>query len=249
MKEMDLDDFRDEGYLLEANRQFFHPLGIALFVAFDDDGNATHLGAHDDRDDPEGWYFNVEPDDVAKVAHIAEVADARREPRMARLGYWVQPVETLMQDSKRLTGEVPTEPESFYAVRRADGDLIGDYQWVGCSGAADWPFDDDEDVDPGEYEIVRMTVESVTKRTFGGPPPLNDGGPKVTTETLAELAKRIIAAEDLSDISTEALAVVDAVLAEVADWLDERASAIKSPTVINELTLRRDELREQLKNV
>jgi hypothetical protein len=30
--------FVDEGYLLEANRQFFHPLGLQLTASVQDDG-------------------------------------------------------------------------------------------------------------------------------------------------------------------------------------------------------------------
>lgn len=91
---IDLAEFRDTGYLAEANRQFFHPLGLALFVNFDDDGNATHLGVFDDRADPEGWYMNNVDDDLrAKAARVA-AERARRDPiRQAALGYVIQPLD------------------------------------------------------------------------------------------------------------------------------------------------------------
>jgi hypothetical protein len=54
---MDIAEFRAQGFLQEANRLFFHPLGLALFVEVDDDGNETLGGVYDSRDDDEGFCF------------------------------------------------------------------------------------------------------------------------------------------------------------------------------------------------
>jgi hypothetical protein len=55
IRRMDIAEFRDFGYLQEVNRLFFHPLGLALEVLVDDDGNVTMLGGiWDYRNDPEG---------------------------------------------------------------------------------------------------------------------------------------------------------------------------------------------------
>lgn len=35
IKRMDIKEFREEGFLQEVNRQFFHPLGLALSIAVD----------------------------------------------------------------------------------------------------------------------------------------------------------------------------------------------------------------------
>lgn len=61
------------------------------------------------------------------------------------------------------------EPESFYAIRLTDGELIyGDYEWMKCDGPDDWTVpDEDTHYEPTEYEIVRMVVEPIAKRTFG----------------------------------------------------------------------------------
>lgn len=70
------------------------------------------------------------------------------------------------------------EPESFYAMRRTDGEEIGDYSWVSAGGPDDWtPAEDDaEEADePIEYELCRMTVEVVSRRTFGPSSPPCDG--------------------------------------------------------------------------
>lgn len=61
------------------------------------------------------------------------------------------------------------KPESFYAIRRTDGEEIyGEYAWMACNGPDDWTVGEESDHDePTEYEIVRMTVEPVARRSFG----------------------------------------------------------------------------------
>lgn len=85
------EELRDEGYLLEANRRFFHPLGLALAVA--EDGGISIL---DDRGDPEGWYFaELEDEETrAKAENVARLEAERRPARLAALGYWIQPGPT-----------------------------------------------------------------------------------------------------------------------------------------------------------
>ena len=56
IKYLDLYEFIDEGYLQEANRLFFHPLGLALQVYFEDDVPAG-IKVWDYREDPEGIAF------------------------------------------------------------------------------------------------------------------------------------------------------------------------------------------------
>lgn len=60
-------DFMDEGFLQEANRLFFHPLGLALSVVTEEDGS-TRLGEiWDCRSDPEGIVFENNLIDVKKA--------------------------------------------------------------------------------------------------------------------------------------------------------------------------------------
>lgn len=77
----------------------------------------------------------------------------------------------LLAEVERLTGE--QRGESFYAIRFTDGELIyGEYAWLEADGPYDWTVADESDHDePTEYEIVRMHVEPITRRTFGGPAP------------------------------------------------------------------------------
>lgn len=57
MKTIDLNEFREKGYLQEANRKFFHPLGLALTVGTDEN-NQVQLFVQDSREDPEGFAFD-----------------------------------------------------------------------------------------------------------------------------------------------------------------------------------------------
>lgn len=70
IKRMDIKEFREEGFLQEANRLFFHPLGLALEVKVEDDGTETLGGIWDYRDDPEGVAFGpdmIDPEKIQKV--------------------------------------------------------------------------------------------------------------------------------------------------------------------------------------
>lgn len=66
--------------------------------------------------------------------------------------------------------------ESFYAIRRTDGEQIwGDYAWMGCDGPDDWTVADNaDDEEPVEYEIVRMHVEPIARKTYGDPHDLHE---------------------------------------------------------------------------
>ncbi len=58
VKRIDIKEFRALGFLQEANRLFFHPLGLALEVIVDEENGAEMLGGvWDYRDDPEGMFF------------------------------------------------------------------------------------------------------------------------------------------------------------------------------------------------
>jgi hypothetical protein len=94
VKRIDIEEFRQVGYLQEVNRCFLHPLGLALEVITDDQGRAVSLGGvWDYRDDPEGMNFGPGMIDEAKVDRIANEWDDKAAARQERLGYVVQPVE------------------------------------------------------------------------------------------------------------------------------------------------------------
>jgi len=90
-------DLRDEGYLQEVNRGFFHPLGLALAVEFDPDNPDAPAvcSIHDVRDDPEGYEFDWTDnasDSIAKANRVRAIGDARAPARKDALGYWQQPL-------------------------------------------------------------------------------------------------------------------------------------------------------------
>jgi hypothetical protein len=93
---MDIKKFTEEGYLQEANRQFFHPLGLALTIRAETDDVTGDVigpvlaGIQDFRDDPEGMIFTEI--DAEKAGKVLAAVKARGEPRRSALGYWIQPV-------------------------------------------------------------------------------------------------------------------------------------------------------------
>ena len=99
---MDIVEFRDGGYLQEANRLFFHPLGLAVEIMQETD-DETGLkspwiisGIWDVRDDPEGVQFNEEymaSDEAARKAQNVEREMRKRsEVRAKGLGFVIQPL-------------------------------------------------------------------------------------------------------------------------------------------------------------
>lgn len=97
IRRMDIREFREFGFLQEVNRQFFHPLGLAMEVASDDDGNWIVSGVLDYRDDPEGLHFGEafgDPEDKAKAARVQSLLESKAANRQRLLGYVIQPVET-----------------------------------------------------------------------------------------------------------------------------------------------------------
>ena len=72
IKRIDIKEFREQGFLQEANRLFFHPLGLALEVVIEDDGTERLGGVWDYRDDPEGMVYGdgiIDQQKISKVEH------------------------------------------------------------------------------------------------------------------------------------------------------------------------------------
>jgi hypothetical protein len=94
LKFIDLHEFQDQGYLLEVNRQFFHPLGLALTLRFNlDTGAADIMGIQDWRDDPEGGLFTeITPEEGVKAKEIERQWQEKAAVRQERYGFVVQPL-------------------------------------------------------------------------------------------------------------------------------------------------------------
>lgn len=91
---MDLKEFREFGYLQEANRRFFHPLGLALGVVEEHLTGTRYLVVQDHRGNQEGMIFaQDDPPEPEKYERVAEELVKRFAVRLDALGYDVQPVE------------------------------------------------------------------------------------------------------------------------------------------------------------
>ncbi|MFW6247280.1 MAG: hypothetical protein ACOC22_03875 [bacterium] len=60
-------EFREKGYLQEVNRRFLHPLGLALEVYIDENGEEEITGVWDSREDPEGIYYDLKNSDQERL--------------------------------------------------------------------------------------------------------------------------------------------------------------------------------------
>jgi len=92
-KIMDLQEFIEIGYLQEANRQFFHPLGLELSICFDDN-EYGELFIIDDRNNPEGRKYPElsDEDSFKKNANILDITRKKFPIRIRNLGYLIQPI-------------------------------------------------------------------------------------------------------------------------------------------------------------
>lgn len=93
---LDLNTFVVFGYLQEANRLFFHPLGLALQVIQE---GRPRLRVIDARDDPEGVVFERLDGEAEKkrAVRVAERAEEKGRVRVERWGWTVQPVGSVME--------------------------------------------------------------------------------------------------------------------------------------------------------
>ena len=89
MKDIDVKEFREKGYLQELNRQFLHPLGMALYTSIDDKGKESFGGVFDARNDSEGFVFSDM--DVEKTRAVEKEQIEKRKSRIKELGYFIQP--------------------------------------------------------------------------------------------------------------------------------------------------------------
>lgn len=89
IKRIDVKEFREIGLLVEANRTFFHPLGLALEVIIDEDGMEKLGGIWDYRDDPEGILYGP-PFPAEKIENAKKIIDAKHKERQEILGFIYQ---------------------------------------------------------------------------------------------------------------------------------------------------------------
>lgn len=103
IKRIDIREFRERGYLQELNRQFLHPLGLALEVVILDDGSEELGGVWDYRSDSEGgirYGYNdsqcSSPERLQKAREKMEFVKKEQSdrviPRKVSAGHWIEPI-------------------------------------------------------------------------------------------------------------------------------------------------------------
>lgn len=92
VKRMSIAEFRELGFLQEANRLFFHPRGLALEVVTDDETGATMRlgGIWDYREDPEGITYSDDMIDPEKIERVQAELERHRPTREEMFGSVVQ---------------------------------------------------------------------------------------------------------------------------------------------------------------
>lgn len=112
IKYLNLKVFRDEGFLLEANRLFFHPLGLALGVYYDENDIENTKGIdpekdepkglviYDSRDDPEGtaYYSLADDGDQEKYDNVTKLREEKANIRLEKFGWVIQPMGHKFED-------------------------------------------------------------------------------------------------------------------------------------------------------
>jgi hypothetical protein len=103
IKYMDLNEFADDGWLQEANRQFFHPLGLALEVSdSDQSGRYDTIRIWDYREDPEGMVFGT---GMLKQAKVDLVAAERKKHQAARAAIFDPQLNVRRADGSKVLTE------------------------------------------------------------------------------------------------------------------------------------------------
>ena len=113
IKYIDLKEFIDMGLLLEVNRVFFHPIGLALEIDIVDDGSHFVGGIWDYREDDEGMLFNKL--DKEKMDRARRFICRQIARRFKKLGYVCQTKDLMGEKIRQTPGDIrystgPAEP-------------------------------------------------------------------------------------------------------------------------------------------
>jgi len=133
IKRIDIKEFRELGFLQELNRQFLHPMGMALDVSIDDDGNETLKGIWDYRDDPEGIIFDIANSDEERIKRfqeneerVANHIDKMIASRIETLGFGVEEIP------KKINPLIDIDGLTIFEKNLSDfrNDLIKEYDII-----------------------------------------------------------------------------------------------------------------------
>ena len=96
IKTISIKEFVEKGYLQEVNRQFFHPLGLALECAYYEDLKEWVLHSiWDYRDDPEGMTFGIfDESNIEKAKNVITEQYMKKTVRRLKFG-WSEGIQPL----------------------------------------------------------------------------------------------------------------------------------------------------------
>lgn len=144
IKRIDIKEFREKGYLQELNRQFLHPLGLAMEVIINEEtGEETLGGVWDYRDDPEGMLYQDGMLEMEvfknKVANVKKLYEEKAAYRKDKFGWVVQPIE---KSTETITGCCNIHYMSTDDQYKCE-EYTGDYVEMPISNCSTcWYFDD-----------------------------------------------------------------------------------------------------------
>ena len=100
MKRIDIKEFQEKGYLQEVNRRFLHPLGLALEIVQQENGDITLGGIWDSREDEEGIYYDLKNSKEDRIERfeknmkfIDSEIDKKSSTRIKILGEVIEPIK------------------------------------------------------------------------------------------------------------------------------------------------------------
>jgi len=96
IKRMSVKEFREKGFLQELNRQFLHPLGLAIEVVINEEDGSEKFGeVWDYTDDPEGIIFkSIKDRHKIKADKVKELFEIKSKVRLKNFGYIIQPIDS-----------------------------------------------------------------------------------------------------------------------------------------------------------
>jgi hypothetical protein len=92
-KRMSIREFREFGFLQEANRLFFHPLGIGLEVIVDYEGVERLGGIWDYRHLPDGMCYSTHQIEQDEIDRVEKLFNSKKENRIALWGTPYQQID------------------------------------------------------------------------------------------------------------------------------------------------------------
>jgi hypothetical protein len=100
IKRIDIKEFRELGYLQELNRRFLHPLGLALEIIIDDNGEEKLGGIWDYRMDEVGIYYDIRNSDrdrrdrfIKNRDYVKNQFEIIKFKIIEKLGFGIEPID------------------------------------------------------------------------------------------------------------------------------------------------------------